>query len=110
MFENICVLIFQVFIEFSSEEDADRFGVWCCLQKEALGHEVHRLKEPSEARSEREEVTGTCRNTVDFGPSGFNFLNNQYLTLTRSRFTMNPKPFLFETCMCDPVESQREVT
>lgn len=43
---HVCACVFQVFIEFESVEDADRFEVWYSPVQQEFGHEVHRLKTP----------------------------------------------------------------
>ena len=43
----VCACVFQVFIEFESVRDADRFGVWYSLLKQPCRHQVVRLKVPN---------------------------------------------------------------
>lgn len=51
----VCAFVFQVFIEFESVQDADRFQVWYSPVQQELGHEVRRLKTPDSS------CTLTCK-------------------------------------------------
>lgn len=42
----VCVFVFQVYVEFESNRDADRLGIWYSLLKEPPGYEIYRLKAP----------------------------------------------------------------
>ncbi|XP_070786278.1 uncharacterized protein znf638 [Enoplosus armatus] len=50
---NFLPLLNKLFIEFESCHEADEFGVWFSLLKQAPGHEVHRLKIPNTRPSPR---------------------------------------------------------
>ncbi|XP_062300268.1 uncharacterized protein LOC134005403 isoform X2 [Scomber scombrus] len=44
--KNYLLLLNKVYVEFESNEDADRLGIWFSLLKEPPGYEIYRLKAP----------------------------------------------------------------
>ncbi|KAM9335507.1 uncharacterized protein ABDE67_020492 [Symphorus nematophorus] len=94
-------LLNKIFIEFESDPDADRLGVWFSLLKEAPGYKVHRLKRPyslcdsdppkhpeSALPDSKDAVAGVII-PVDFGvPQG---------SIAPFWVTMRTSPFVFPT-------------
>ncbi|KAL7374999.1 hypothetical protein ABVT39_010535 [Epinephelus coioides] len=78
--KNYMPLLNKVFIEFESIRDADRFGVWYSLLKEAPGHEVHRLNTLKELKDCASLQTGVPQGSI--GPFWV---------------TMKTQPYLFPT-------------
>ncbi|XP_056224748.1 uncharacterized protein LOC130164210 isoform X2 [Seriola aureovittata] len=102
---NYMPLLNKVFIEFESNRDADRLGVWYSLLKQAPAHTVYRLKTPhcdstalpprlaaNAIPDSKDVVAGTTIPTTKFGvPQGS--ISPFCVTLTASPFvfpTMSP--------------------
>ncbi|XP_053199124.1 uncharacterized protein LOC128383541 [Scomber japonicus] len=49
--KNYLLLLNKVYVEFESNRDADRLGIWYSLLKEPPGYEIYRLKAPHSASS-----------------------------------------------------------
>ncbi|XP_071315891.1 platelet binding protein GspB-like isoform X2 [Trachinotus anak] len=102
---NYMPLLNKVFIEFESNRDADRLGVWYSLLKQAPAHRVYRLKTPRSGCTalpprlaanaipdSKDVVAGTTVPTTKSGvPQGS--ISPFWVTLTNSPFvfpTMSP--------------------